>query len=90
MDKGKSLHDTVWKFHNFSITQILREINFWDSMSAKSAIFTQLEALISLCMNFCTFRKLKSTKLTKFRASKIDKNDILELLGSQNMISRKM
>ena len=22
---------TVWKFHDFSITQILREITFWDS-----------------------------------------------------------
>ena len=23
---------TVWKFHDFSITQILREIKFWDSI----------------------------------------------------------
>ena len=29
---------TLWKFHDFSINQILREINFWDSRSAKSAI----------------------------------------------------
>ena len=36
---------TVWKFHDFSITQILREINFGDSRSAKSAILTHLEAL---------------------------------------------
>ena len=36
---------TVWKFHNFSINQILREIYFGDSRSAKSAILTQLEAL---------------------------------------------
>ena len=28
---------TVWKFHDFSITQILREINVADSSSAKSA-----------------------------------------------------
>ena len=34
---------TVWKFHDFSITQILREINFGDSRSAKSAILTYLE-----------------------------------------------
>ena len=32
-------------FHNFSITQILREINFDDCRSAKSAISTHLEAL---------------------------------------------
>ena len=37
---------TVWKFQNFSITQILREINFGNSRSATSAILTYLEALI--------------------------------------------
>ena len=36
---------TVWKFHDFSITQILREINFGDSTSAKSAILTHLDVL---------------------------------------------
>ena len=36
---------TVWKFHDFSITQILREIKFEESRSAKSAILTHLEAL---------------------------------------------
>ena len=35
---------TVWKFHDFQITQILREINFRDSRSAKFAIKTLLEA----------------------------------------------
>ena len=35
---------TVWKFHDFCIVQILREINFEDSWSAKSAILTHLEA----------------------------------------------
>ena len=29
---------TVWNFHDFSTTQILREINFSDSRSAKSAV----------------------------------------------------
>ena len=36
---------TVWKFHDFSITSILREINFGDSRSAKLAVFTHLEAV---------------------------------------------
>ena len=36
---------TVWKFHDFCITQILRENNFEDSRSAKSDILTHLEAL---------------------------------------------
>ena len=35
----------MWKFHDFSITQILREIKFADSSSAKSAISSPLEAL---------------------------------------------
>merc|ERR1711963_687424 len=38
-------HFTKWKFDNFLITQISREINFCDYRSAKSAIFTHLEAL---------------------------------------------
>ena len=29
---------TVWKFHDFSISQILREINFWVFRSAESAV----------------------------------------------------
>ena len=35
----------VWKFHDSSITQILREINFVDSRSVKSAILIRLRAL---------------------------------------------
>ena len=35
----------MWKFHDFSITQILCEIKFWDCRSADSAILTHLEAI---------------------------------------------
>ena len=35
----------VWKFHDFAITKILREIDVWDSKSAKSAILTHFEPL---------------------------------------------
>ena len=38
---------TVWKFHDFTVTQILREINFAESRSAKTAIFTIFGALNS-------------------------------------------
>ena len=34
----------MWKCNDFSITQILREINFEDSRVLKSAILTHLEA----------------------------------------------
>ena len=33
------LLSTVWKFHDFSNTQIVHEISFEDSSGAKSAIF---------------------------------------------------
>ena len=36
---------TMWKFHDLSIIQILREINFRDSRVSKSAILTHLESL---------------------------------------------
>ena len=36
---------TVWNFHDFTISQILREIIFGDYRSAKSAILTHFEAL---------------------------------------------
>jgi len=36
---------TVWKFHNFSITQILHEINFGESKSSKTAGFAILGAV---------------------------------------------
>ena len=38
-DQKRSL-STVWKFHNFSITQILREITFGNLRSATSAFST--------------------------------------------------
>ena len=43
--KSKVSFHTVWKLQNFSITQILREINFENSRSEKSAILTHFEAL---------------------------------------------
>ena len=43
--KGSKTPFTEWKFHYFSITHILREINFGDSRSSKSAISTLISAL---------------------------------------------
>ena len=53
---------TVWKFHDF-FTHILREINFWESRSAKSAISTHLEALNHDFYEFLHFFRLKFTKI---------------------------
>ena len=43
---------TVWKFHTFAITQILREINLCNCRGAKSAILIHLEAQE---LDFCEF-----------------------------------
>ena len=58
-----TVHFTVWKFHDFCTIEILREINFEDSRSAKSAILT----------HFCTFWRLKFTKWTNFPVPKMAK-----------------
>ena len=74
----------------FSFTLILCEVKFEYSRSAKSAIFTHLGLWILIFMNFFIFWRLKFTKSTKFRAPKMAKTAILELLNFQNLISRKI
>ena len=67
--------DTVWKIHDFLITQILCEIKFGDSRKAKSVIFIHLVALNSdLYMNF--YRMAKKI--------------VLEFLDCPKLISRKI
>ena len=83
----------MWKFLDFRITQILREIKFGNSRSAKSATFTHSKALNSDFYEFFYFQRLKFTKLTKFRApkmAKMAKMAVFELLDSPKLISRKI
>ena len=54
---------TVWKFHNFSITQILREIKFWNLRSAKSDISRHLEALNFDFYEFLHFLKAEKHQI---------------------------
>ena len=65
--------NTVWKFHDFSVIQILREINFGDSRSAKSAILKLSEALNLTFYEFLPFLKTEN-QIKKFRALEIAKN----------------
>ena len=44
----------VWKFQDFCITEILREINFEDSRSAKFAVFAILGSIT-------TYKKYKNS-----------------------------
>ena len=55
----------MWKFQDFSITQILREINFEESRSAKSAIVTHLEALNFEFYAFLHFWKAEIYQINK-------------------------
>ena len=59
---------TVWKFQDFSITQILREINLWASRSAKCAILTLLEALKFDFNEFLHFLKAEIDQISKIES----------------------
>ena len=59
---------TLWKFHDFSVNQILREINFWDSRSAKSAILTHLEALKCDFNEFLHFLNAEIYQINHFQS----------------------
>ena len=64
----------MWKFHNISIIQILCEINFWDTRSAKTAILTHLEALnFNFFHEFLHFLKAQIDPNQKFRGPEITK-----------------
>ena len=76
--------NTVWKFHNFSITEILREIRFWYSRSAKSAIFTYLEALKLILINFWGSRSAKSAISKHLEALNFDFCEFLHFLKAEN------
>ena len=58
----------MWKFYDFSITQILREINFWDSRSAKAAILTHLEGLNFDFYEFLQFLKAEIYQMNKIHS----------------------
>ena len=54
---GKSF--TVWKFQDFSVIQVLREINFGESRSSKTAVFTGFGLLIFVHLVDFSLRKLQ-------------------------------
>ena len=64
----------MWKFHEFSITQILREIKFEDSRSAKSAISAHSETLNFDFYEFLHFLKADIYQIINIQCPKIAKN----------------
>ena len=59
----------MWKFQDFPITQILREINLRDSRRAKCAILTHLEALDFHFYEFLHFLKAEIDQINKIQCS---------------------
>ena len=78
------------KFHDFSITQILREINFGDSRSAKSAILTHLEDFNVEFYEFSHFFEAEFYQISKIQCPKVAQTATLELRGVPKLISRKI
>ena len=59
---------TVWKFKDFSVIQILLEINFDDSRSSKSAFLTNLEALDFDYNEYLHFLKAEICQMNKIES----------------------
>ena len=68
-----------------NFTQILREINIWDSRNAKSAILIISRLWILIFMSFCTFWRLKSIKFMVFLSLRFYVKSILENAKVQKM-----
>ena len=80
----------MWNFHDLSVTQILREINFGESRSYKTADCAIIGALnFVLVVNFC-LKKFKYSKIVKFRASQFVKIANFQMLDLPTLISRKI
>ena len=79
---------TVWKCQDFSVIQILREINFEQYIKSKTAgvfIFWALDFV-----NFINCILQIVEKFKHFRAPKVAKNAVLEFLDPSKLISRKI
>ena len=77
------------QFQNFSIIQVLREINFGGSRSSKTAAFAIFGALSCVFLVHFSLQKVQKSKKS-FRASKCVKMVDFALQESQKMISRKI
>ena len=91
MAENSRFSSTVWKFQDFSINLILREINFEQSRRCKTAILAIFGAL-----NFCILVNFSLQIMEKFikiklRASKcVSKIADFALLEFPNLISRNI
>ena len=75
----------MWKFKDFSITQILRDISFVDSRSAKFAILTHLKALNFDFYECLHFWEAEIDQTNNFRASEIAKKGSFRIYRSSKI-----
>ena len=80
----------MWKYHEFSTTQILREIKVEESGASKIIILTHFEPQNFDFYDFLHLVKSEIDQKSKFRVSKLTKKDFLEIQGSEKLISRKI
>ena len=80
----------MWKFHDFSIIQILREINFGEFRSCKTATYAILGALKFVDLVNFSLQKVQKFIKSIFRASKCVKIADFALIEPPKLISRKI
>ena len=73
---------TMWKIQDFSVTQILREINFGHFEAQRTDILTILAALNLVFWEFLTFFSVKFFLKSKFKASIMVKTAVFAFLKS--------
>ena len=71
---------TVWKFQDYSVVQILREINFGESRSSKTAVYAILGAmnfydLVKICKPPAPSKSAKIQNSEPLNVSKIQMAD---------------
>ena len=80
----------MWKLQDFSVSQILREINFAESRTSKTALFAISGALNFVELVNFNVEKVQIFTKIKIRASKCVKMAHYALLESKLLISRKI
>ena len=82
--------DTMWKFQDFSATQILREINFGYLKPQRTAILTIPAAVNFEFLGILAFSTVKFPKSQNSKLPKLVKWQLLTYWNQPRLISRKI
>ena len=80
----------MWKLNDFSITQILSEINFGEYRSSKTVFLAILRALNFLILVIFSLQEVQNSWKSKFRVSQCVKTAGFETQDVPILISRKI